>query len=217
MSTYEFATLRANTGAASAAAEILGNYLESPANLGQVLGCWISEIGALNQVALLRRYEDDVTHNKERQSLLISSNPFGCGNHLASMSLDRCTTFPNVPEIDAGSFGPFYEIRTYEMESGGLEPTIKSWAEAVPIRAQRSKLVTVMHTVEGAPRMISIWPYPTIEDRQKVREQAINDGNMAHHGQRQVSENRNAVDTLFTDIILTTSIVHLRSYNSSNQ
>ncbi len=176
MSTYEFATLQAKTSAAPAAEEQLEAYLNSPANLGQLLGCWISEIGALNRIGLLRRYQDDATHDKERQSLLTSGNPFGCGTYLTGMSLDRCTPFPNLPEIDTGTFGPFYEIRTYEMETGGLAPTLETWEKAVPIRAERSKLVTVMRTVEGAPRMISIWPYQTIENRQDVRSKAIEDG-----------------------------------------
>jgi len=176
MQTFEFATLQTKTSAAPVAVEALEKYLNSPKNLGQVLGCWISEIGALNRIALLRRYDSDVIHDQERQSLLKCKDPFGCGEHLAGMSLDRCATFPNVPEIDAGTFGPYYEIRTYEMEPGGLEPTLDTWAKAVPIRTERSKLVTVMRTVEGAPRMVSIWPYTTIEKRQEVRAQAIKVG-----------------------------------------
>ncbi|MBS9717263.1 NIPSNAP family protein [Pseudohalocynthiibacter aestuariivivens] len=176
MSIYEFATLQTKTSAAPMAAEVLEKYLHSPHNLGQLLGCWISEIGALNRVALLRRYQDKLTHDTERQILLTSNDPFGCGSLLIGMTLDRCAPFPNVPEIDAGHFGPFYEIRTYEMETGGLAPTLETWAKAIPIRAERSKLVTVLHTVEGAPKMVSVWPYPSIEDRQVTRKQAINDG-----------------------------------------
>ena len=55
-------------------------------------------------------------------------------------------------------------------------PTGLAWAKAVPVRRERSHLVTVLRTVEGAPRMVSIWPYPTIEDRQTIRAQAIADG-----------------------------------------
>ncbi|MEP3245574.1 MAG: NIPSNAP family protein [Sneathiella sp.] len=176
MPIYEFATLQAKTSAAATASERLEVYLNSSESLGSVLGCWISEIGALNRIALLRAYEDEGTHDRERQSLLKSGDPFGCSSYLSSISFDRCTHFPNSPEISAGAFGPYYEIRTYEMETGGLEPTLQNWAEALPTRAERSKLVTVLRTTEGVSRMISIWPYPTIEKRQEVRTQAIKDG-----------------------------------------
>ncbi|MCG8489991.1 MAG: NIPSNAP family protein [Sneathiellales bacterium] len=176
MPTYEFATLQTKTSAAPLASEALEYYLKSSQNLGQLLGCWISEIGALNRIALLRRYEDDKLHDRERQALLNSGDPFGCGDHLSRIALDRCATFANVPEIGPGTYGPYYEIRTYEMEMGGMEPTLDTWARAVPIRAKRSTLVTVMRTVEGLPRMISIWPYPSIEKRQECRAQAIKDG-----------------------------------------
>jgi len=176
MPIYEFATLQAKTSAAPPAASALSDYLESDKNRGTLPGCWISEIGALIRIALFRSYEDEASHDAERQALLTSSDPFGCGAHLKGMSLDRCAAFPNVPDIEAGTFGPFYEIRTYEMETGGLEPTLETWAKAVPIRAERSKLVTVLYTTEGQPRMVSIWPYPSIEARQSVRTQAIGDG-----------------------------------------
>ncbi len=176
MSIYEFAELQAHTSAAPTASAKLERYLKSDANRGSVIGCWISEIGALNRIALLRRYDDPQDHETERRQLMTGSDPFACGVHLKSMSLDRCVSFPGVPEPELGRFGPFYEIRTYEMETGGLAPTLATWEQAIPVRRRRSHLVTVLHTVEGTPRMVSIWPYASIEDRQTIRAQAIADG-----------------------------------------
>ncbi len=81
-----------------------------------------------------------------------------------------------LPPIEPGAYGPFYEIRTYMMEVGGLAPTLENWAEAIPKRAQLSKLVTVMHTTGAALRMVSIWPYTSIGERQKIRAKAIAKG-----------------------------------------
>lgn len=173
---YEFATLQAKTSAAVLALDGLETYLNGPGNTGSLIGCWVSEIGALNRIALLRRYEDPEDHEAERRALLRSSDPFGCGAYLVGMTLDRVLPFPGTPEIETGRYGPFYEIRTYEMETGGLAPTLKHWEQALPIRAARSKLITVLQTLEGAPRMVSIWPYPSIEDRQMIRARAIDDG-----------------------------------------
>lgn len=176
MTHYEFATLQARTSAAPDATLRLADYLASRANRGCLLGCWISEIGALNRIALLRSYTERDDHDAERHALVTSVDPFGCGGLLADISLDTCTPFPNLPPIEPGAYGPFYEIRTYTMEVGGLAPTLENWAEAIPKRAQLSKLVTVMHTTGAAPRMVSIWPYTSIGERQKIRAKAIAEG-----------------------------------------
>ena len=86
MTHYEFATLQVRTSAAPDAARRLADYLASSANRGQLLGCWISEIGALNRIAMLRSYADRHDHDTERQALFASADPFGCAGLLTDVS-----------------------------------------------------------------------------------------------------------------------------------
>ena len=58
-----------------------------PASDGnELLACWLSDIGALNRILLIRRASDVARLHAEREKVLASSNPFGIGRELGSTS-----------------------------------------------------------------------------------------------------------------------------------
>lgn len=176
MTRYELAHLTIHVGSAPKAAAAIAAYTSDPAARGRLLGCWLSELGALNQIAVLRGFADDAELAAERRRALASTDPFGCAEFATALSMDSYAPFPGMPEIETGAFGPIYEIRTYVMKLGGLPPTLDAWAEALPARRELSPLVIAMHTLDGPPRMTHIWPYPSLDARAAIRAESVKRG-----------------------------------------
>ncbi len=144
MTRYELATMKVGFGVAPKAAEAIAAYATETGAGGKLLGCWFSDIGDLNTIAVLRGFADDAELLRERDRTLRSSNPFGCGDLMASLKLESYAPFPGLPPVEPGAFGPVYEIRSYILKNGGLSPTFEGWAEKLAARTEVSKLVALV-------------------------------------------------------------------------
>jgi hypothetical protein len=173
---YELATLTIKIGSVPAVTAGIDAYTKDAAAKGQLLGCWMSDIGALNKVFVLRAFDDMATLAHERSRALNSANPFNCGDVLTAMDLVSYAPFPWMPPVAPGAFGPFYEIRTYKLKHGGLPATMALWEQAVPARIKLSPLLVAMTTLDGPPRFTHIWPYPSLDTRATIRASAVAQG-----------------------------------------
>lgn len=176
MERYELATLTTTFGAAANVAPAIAAYAAAPDSRGRLLGCWASDLGGLNQIAVLRGFATEADLAAERHRTLMSSNPFNSTEWLTALSLDSYAPFPFLPPVETGSFGPVYEIRSYILRTGGLGPTIEAWRAAVPARVQLSRLVIAMYALDGAPRFTHIWSFPSLNDRAAIRAEAVTRG-----------------------------------------
>jgi hypothetical protein len=176
MMRYELATLSVAFGAVPKAVPAIRAYVSDAGAGGRLLGCWVSDIGALNRIAVLRGFDADVDLGKERHRTLTSSSPFGCGELLSRLDLESYAPFPGLPPVETGAFGPIYEIRSYILKTGGLAPTLEGWAEKLPGRTQLSRLVVAMYALDGQPRITHIWPYASVEQRTALRAEAVRRG-----------------------------------------
>jgi NIPSNAP len=179
---YELATLDIKAGMAGKAMAGIDAFLKEPDAKGQLLGCWTSDIGDLNQIIILRSFADDAEMQTERMRVFKSANPFHCGEMLTGMSLEGHAPFPFMPPVTTGTFGKVYEIRRYRLKTGGLLPSIAAWEAAVPQRITISPLVIVMHTLDGPPRFTHIWPYTSLDGRSAKRAEAVATGNWPPRG-----------------------------------
>jgi hypothetical protein len=155
--------------------------LEAPLTAGHAgknfLACWYSEIGALNQILIIRNSPNLAEAIAEREAILKSGNPFGIGEFIAGMTMDTFTPFDFLKPMHPGTYGPFYEVRTYILKPEGLMPTIALWQKALPARAAISPLLTAMSSVSGpVTRFMHIWPYASLDDRQRLRGKSVADG-----------------------------------------
>ena len=142
-----------------------------------LLACWYSEIGALNQILIIRSMADPKAALEARMDMLKSKSPFGVGEFMTGMTMDTFIAFDFLPPIQPGAYGPFYEVRSYILKTGGLEPTIALWRKAVPARNKISPLLTAMSSVTGAvTRFTHIWPYKSLEERGRLRAKAMDEG-----------------------------------------
>jgi hypothetical protein len=80
------------------------------------------------------------------------------------------------PSAESGIQGPVYEIRTYGIKPGGVQPTIDLWEQAVPARDKLSPCVIAMVALDGPLRFTNIWAYTSLDVRSKARGDAVAQG-----------------------------------------
>jgi hypothetical protein len=173
---YELATLSARLGSAGKAIAGIDAYVKDPEAKGVLLGCWVSELGDLNRIFVLRSFDDAAALDAEQCRGLMSSNPFNCGDFVSTLSTERYAPFPFLAPVTPGRFGSIYEIRTYMLKMGGVAPTIAAWEAAIPERTKLSPLVIAMYALEGRPRFTHIWPFESLNDRGTIRAASVEKG-----------------------------------------
>lgn len=174
MQYYELTTLKTILFGAAKAAPGIQSFLA--AGQGQLFGAWAADIGALNEVYLLRGFSDLAALVGERQRVLMSDNPYGCLEYLVNYTTDTYLPFDFVPPIQTGSYGAVYEIRTYHTKLNGLAPTLEKWRAAIPARIEHSAMTIAMYALDGAPRFTQIWPYASANQRAELRAKTVADG-----------------------------------------
>ncbi|MFM0049124.1 NIPSNAP family protein [Caballeronia grimmiae] len=175
MNLYDTVTLTVKIGAN---AQVFEHIQASAAQPGStLLGCWYSDIGALGKVMVLRGFESEAALIGERRRLLLEGNPFGCGEFVADVEVNSYAMFPFLPPIGPAVHGGLYEMRVYGTKLASLQHTIDAWEKAVPERTKRSPLIGAMFALDGAvPRFLNIWPYKSVDERSRIRAEAVKDG-----------------------------------------
>jgi hypothetical protein len=176
MTRYEIATMKVGFGMVPKAAEAVAASVTEAGALGRLLGCWFSDIGDLNTIAVMRGFADDAELWRERDRTLRSANPFGCGELISDLKLEAYAPFPGLPPVESGAFGPVYEIRTYILKNGGLGPTFEGWTDKLPARTELSKLLVALYGLDGEPRITHIWPYASVDERSRLRAESVKRG-----------------------------------------
>jgi len=171
---YDVATLTVRPGTHPSALAVLEKTLPGAAELRAV---WFSELGALNQIMLIRDGMDPAKAIGDRQRQLGSGNPFGVGEFLTAITMDTYVSFDFIAPLRPGEIGPFFEVRTYMLKINGLTPTNELWRKAVPGRATVSPVLAAMASVTGpVTRFMHIWPYKSLDERGRLRAKAVADG-----------------------------------------
>jgi hypothetical protein len=177
---YELATMTLPFGTAGTAAANVQAYTTDPQAGGELLGCWFTDIGVLNQMIVLRGFADLATLQAERERTQKSPSPFGCGEIFQTLEQHSYQGFPWMkpvrPSAETGVVGPVYEIRTYGIKTGGVQATIDLWEQYVPARAALSPCTVAMVALDGPLRFTNIWSYPTLDARSKARADAVAQG-----------------------------------------
>jgi NIPSNAP len=177
MLTYDVARITVLPGRHPDALRQVERRLSAGIYPGQLLGCWYSDIGVVNQILLIHAGVDEPARTDARAKILESSDPFGLLELLVGMTMDTYVAFPFLPPMKAGQYGPIYEVRSYVVRPNGLAPTIELWRKTLPARMTLSPVLAAMYSVSGAvSRFMHIWPYASLEQRQRLRSQAVSDG-----------------------------------------
>ena len=175
MTLYDVVTLTVKIGTNAQVFENIKANSEQPG--AKLLGCWYSDIGALGKVMVLRGFESETALIVERRRLLLEGNPFNCGEFITDVKVESYSLFPFLPPIEPAEHGGIYEMRVYGTKLASLQHTIDAWENAVPERTRRSPLVGAMYALDGTvPRFLNIWPYKSVDERSRIRAEAVKDG-----------------------------------------
>lgn len=172
---YELTTLEIKVFSNAGVYEALQRTL--PEAGGRLVGAFVSDIGPLSQVLLLRVFDDANALADARLRLLLQADPLGCGEWLTALRSEAYALFPFLPLPAPGALGRWYEFRTYGLRQGLLGPTIDAWRDAVPARHALSPLVGAFTALDGdQPRFLNVWAYASLEERSRVRAAAVAQG-----------------------------------------
>jgi hypothetical protein len=171
---YDVTIVTVRPGTHPQALAVLGKSLPSDPAL---LACWYCDIGAVNQILIIRKAADAAATLDARLAALSAPDPFGIGEYTVAMAIDTYASFDFMAPIQPGAFGPVYEVRTYVLKPNSLTPTIEAWRKAVPGRLKISPILAAMTSVTGAvTRMLHVWPYKSFDERARLRDKAVADG-----------------------------------------
>jgi hypothetical protein len=172
---YELTTIDAHS---SLAKDIAGGVAvwAADAPCGHLLGIFNADVGALNQVYVLRAFKDPADVAAERQRALMSASPFNAGTHMTGLSMETYAPFPYLPPIKPGAYGGVYEFRAYTLKTGGVPAIVSLWESWIAPRIAVSPLLTAMYALDGAPRYVHIWPYADAALRAKTRADCVAKG-----------------------------------------
>jgi len=177
---YELSTMTLPFGTAATAAGSVHAYATSPEAQGELLACWLTDIGVLNQMVVLRGFADLAGLQAERERTQTSADPLGCGAFLQALEQHSYRAFPWMkpvrPSAESGIRGPVYEIRTYGIKPGGVQATIDLWEQYVPAREKLSPCVVAMVALDGPLRFTNIWAYATLDAHAQARGDAVAQG-----------------------------------------
>jgi hypothetical protein len=144
-----------------------------------LMGCWVSEIGQQNRIAVLRGFDDGGARERERERYLLAADGFAIGEFLLDQQVDDYSAFAFVEPLPPGAHGPFYELREYNLVPSGLAPTLRGWCKSIERRTRTdySRVYAAFYATSGQiPRYLHIWPYSSLEQRLEVRTRAVVDG-----------------------------------------
>ncbi len=175
MARYEFASLAVQMGTAGKALAGIESYFQSQPRDGRLLGVFSAEIGAaLNQFLIIRSFDSSNAMHDERQRMLESGDLFGASDILASLSFESFQPFPFFAPLEPGAYGAIYEIRYYGIKPTGIRPVLAAWEAGIAPRLEFSKILTAGYALEGVtPRMVHICPYASVDERTRIRGEAV--------------------------------------------
>ena len=170
---YELTTLSCPLLSLDVASESTRGWVSDPEAKGTLLGCWRTDIGTLGRLLVLRGFATVDELMLERRRASMSTDPFGAGTIVTALSMESFAPFPFLPPVEPAAFGRFYEFRTYRLKPGGVSPTLAGWERAIgPARDYTSHLVINMYGLDGAPRIVHIWGFASLEERAALRSKA---------------------------------------------
>ena len=138
---------------------------------------WHTEIGPLNQVIHVWPYESVEERNSIREEAGKDPNwpPANDPDMYVNMNSEIFIPAPFMRPLGGNqALGNLYEMRSYTYKTGSIGKVVDIWAEAVPAREEFSPLAAAMYTdVGGLNKWVHIWPYEDLEQRNKIRAEAV--------------------------------------------
>jgi hypothetical protein len=136
---------------------------------------WHTEFGPLNQVVHVWPFED-LQHRQNVRDAMSQDKDLQAmrGTDLiANQESEIYIPAPFMRPMGGDqALGNVYEMRSYTFLPGAIPGLIESWAKAIPQREEYSPLAAGMFTELGSlNKWVHIWPYQSLADRDRVRQE----------------------------------------------
>ena len=178
---YEVRTYNLQPGSVPVFEENFAKALPAREKYSKLGAFWHTEFGTLNQVIHVWPYEN--VEERERIRAEAGKDPDwptkNDPNMYISMESEIYTPAPFMRPMGGDQeLGNIYEMRIYTYKPGSMPEVINRWAAAVPHREEYSPLAAAMSSEIGdLNKWIHIWPYKDLNDRAKVRAEALKNPN----------------------------------------
>jgi hypothetical protein len=172
---YEFRTYRLVPRSVPEVERIFGEAYEHRKKYSELTAFWHTEIGPLNEIVHVWRYSDLAERARIRAEAAKDPNwPPKIREYILSMRSEIVVPFPSLPEVRPAKIGPIFELRYYTYKLGAMPQVRKNWEAALPARLKLSPLVIAGSVEFGrANGFIHVWAYESLDQRMKVRAEAI--------------------------------------------
>ena len=175
---YEIRTYRIAPGSLSAVETRFGEGYEYRKKYSVLTAFWHTEIGPLNEIVHVWGYRDLAERARIRGEAAKDANwPPRIGEFIRAMRSEIVVPFSSVPDVRPGKVGPIFELRYYTLKAGMLPEVAKGWEAKLPERAKLSPVVLAGGVEFGeANGFVHVWAYPSLDQRAKVRAEAVEKG-----------------------------------------
>lgn len=178
---YEFRTYNLRTGKVPEYHKAFAEKIAGRMKYSKMAGHWYTEVGTLNQMVAIWPY-DNLTQRTEIRRLVETVEggtvwPPQSGNVIIDMISEIYLPAPFMRPMVEGKIGPMYELRVYSYPQEVIPEVLDAWAEAIPEREKLSPLAGCWYSeFGGTNNWVSLWAYPTFEERLRVRREVLESG-----------------------------------------
>ena len=170
----------------------------------KLTACWHTEVGPLNQIVHMWTYDDLAHRTKVREEANKDPHWPPKDLHLIqNMESNILIPAPFMKPIEPGHHGNIFEMRSYACKPGSIPQVMKRWEEKIALREKHSPCFACGYTfIGGLNRLIHIWPYESMEERARIREESIKSGDWPPNSQEfyQTLENKILVPSHFSHV-----------------
>ena len=150
-----------------------GERYEKRKTYSPLAASWHTEIGPLNQIIQVWPYKD--LEERARITAAAAKDnvwPPDLGEFVLAVQADIMLPFTFSPEMKPGKMGPYFEMRIYTYQVGGLPLLADNWERALPARLKFGPPCALLYSELGAlNKFVHIWPYASLDERNQVRDQ----------------------------------------------
>jgi len=171
---YEMRTYDIKPGSVRAAEKRFGTAYEERKEHSELVAFWRTALGPLNQLVYVWKYQSLGDCARVRAAAGKSPNwPPGLAQFSVAQRSEILVPAPSSPELKPGKIGPVFEMRTCTVAPEELPVAIENFEKALPKRNALKPLCAAWYTDVGAlDKWIVVWPYESLDQRDKIREQA---------------------------------------------
>ena len=139
---------------------------------------WTTEIGPLNQVIHVWEYKDVGERTRVREAVVKAGIwPPKTMDLITEQKSEVMIPQPFSPPLTPSNHGPYFEMRTYTLKSGGIPQMSEAWAKHIGGRTKLSPLIGCFTSDFGQlNQWVHIWAYKSLDERVAIRKKAMAEG-----------------------------------------